>query len=398
MKFFRGYQLKWIQVLLVSVCFLFALPTMAGDDKPDKVLYDQALEFLTQGKANEAKSILTALITAYPDSKYATKAKNLLKVTAADATPSQPASQTTSSVKGEPTSVLNGKIKIPGDPAGYDPKNPKISRTNGPYQLTECGSVIDESIGREFYLIPYVGLNWDEAKQAAEELKACGGGWRMPTYYEVTALRFPYSPYGEIRDLEETKGDLASVFEIGEQEWVWGKTTQAGTKNKILIVSLWFTEDCFFCPSPWSAEKKETSERMRAFAVRNWQPKSLRYRQTECGSILDEQTGLQWIVSLNDSMTYAEATAWAKGLSTCDGGWRLPTEQELRSIRHSKKGVCNNPPSIGLTQFVFWTNREVHKKKRVKVYYFDFRYNKMGWFHLKDPYRLGVIAVKSGSQ
>lgn len=57
-----------------------------------------------------------------------------------------------------------------------------------------------------------------------------------------------------------------------------------------------------------------------------------RYTVTSCGSIQDTRTGLEWFVGPDRNTTWYEARQWANGLQTCDGGWRLPSLEEIGTL------------------------------------------------------------------
>ena len=57
-----------------------------------------------------------------------------------------------------------------------------------------------------------------------------------------------------------------------------------------------------------------------------------RFSVTQCGSIKDTRTSLEWIVGPDRNMTWHEARQWVAGLGTCGGGWRMPTIEEIRTL------------------------------------------------------------------
>lgn len=56
------------------------------------------------------------------------------------------------------------------------------------------------------------------------------------------------------------------------------------------------------------------------------------YTVTACGSIKDSQSGLEWFVGPDKDMTWFEAKQWSNDLQSCDGGWRLPALNELKTL------------------------------------------------------------------
>jgi len=56
------------------------------------------------------------------------------------------------------------------------------------FELLKNGVVYDTSTGLEWFGGPDRDTTWDDAKSWVENLKADGGGWRMPTRQEVKAI------------------------------------------------------------------------------------------------------------------------------------------------------------------------------------------------------------------
>ncbi len=59
---------------------------------------------------------------------------------------------------------------------------------------------------------------------------------------------------------------------------------------------------------------------------------SERYRRTNCGSIVDSRTGLEWFVGSDTDITWTAAQSWARNLDACRKQWVLPTIGDLRSL------------------------------------------------------------------
>ncbi len=51
------------------------------------------------------------------------------------------------------------------------------------------------------------------------------------------------------------------------------------------------------------------------------------------GVVKDTKTGLEWYSEPNKAVIWRNARTWAAELSIDGGGWRLPTEAELRALR-----------------------------------------------------------------
>ena len=57
-----------------------------------------------------------------------------------------------------------------------------------------------------------------------------------------------------------------------------------------------------------------------------------RYTRTNCGSIVDNRTGLEWYVGPDTNLTWAAAQSWVHNLGACGKQWVLPTIGDLRSL------------------------------------------------------------------
>jgi hypothetical protein len=66
------------------------------------------------------------------------------------------------------------------------------------------------------------------------------------------------------------------------------------------------------------------------------------------GIIDDSEYGLQWVPAPNLAMNHYEAEKYVRGLSLAEGGWRLPTRAELRSLYDpSKPGLVDPKFKVG---------------------------------------------------
>jgi hypothetical protein len=67
----------------------------------------------------------------------------------------------------------------------YDPK--EIGR-DGTFVAYDNGVVYDTRTNLEWFVLPDKSTNWKKAKSWIEQLDVSGGGWRMPTTYELQTL------------------------------------------------------------------------------------------------------------------------------------------------------------------------------------------------------------------
>jgi hypothetical protein len=59
---------------------------------------------------------------------------------------------------------------------------------------------------------------------------------------------------------------------------------------------------------------------------------SARFRETSCGSIVDNKTGFEWYVGPDADLTWTAAENWVQNLRACGKRWALPAIGELRSL------------------------------------------------------------------
>ena len=59
---------------------------------------------------------------------------------------------------------------------------------------------------------------------------------------------------------------------------------------------------------------------------------SARYRTTDCGSIADTKTGVEWYVGPDKDFAWQDANNWVRGLSACGKHWTLPSADEVRAL------------------------------------------------------------------
>jgi len=82
-----------------------------------------------------------------------------------------------------------------------------------------------------------------------------------------------------------------------------------------------------------------------------------RFEKTSCGSIIDKQTGLEWYVGPDKSMTWKAANNWVQSVTICGGGWRMPKREELRTLfmEEAQEGNIHLPKEFKLTGSWVWS-------------------------------------------
>jgi hypothetical protein len=61
-------------------------------------------------------------------------------------------------------------------------------------------------------------------------------------------------------------------------------------------------------------------------------PKGTRYSLTDCGSIMDRRTQLEWYIGPDVNTSWESANKWVRSLVECAGGWTIPTNDQLKTL------------------------------------------------------------------
>ena len=110
------------------------------------------------------------------------------------------------------------------------------------------------------------------------------------------------------------------------------------------------------------------------------------------GTMLDANTGLQWIAGPDRDTTWDEAKSWVESLSLDGGGWRMPTIAELKTLYEEGTGKRNMTPLLKTYGWWVWSGET---KGSSSAWGFVFRF---GFKHLstRDDYLNGrAFAVRS---
>jgi len=118
----------------------------------------------------------------------------------------------------------------------YPPKitsmqNASIPEAGTRFEATQCKSVKDSVTKLEWFIGADKNVTWEEANDFAAGLKECGGGWRMPSIAELTALYDPSQTAGigyETLPLHTRRpAHMDAAFNaIGSGAFAWSSETQ----------------------------------------------------------------------------------------------------------------------------------------------------------------------------
>ncbi len=81
------------------------------------------------------------------------------------------------------------------------------------------------------------------------------------------------------------------------------------------------------------------------------------YRRDSYGVVKDSRTGLEWKAGPDKDTSWKQADDWAKGLDLDGGGWRLPTEKELKSLYAEGVGTRNMTSLLKTSGWWVWTDK-----------------------------------------
>ena len=132
---------------------------------------------------------------------------------------------------------------------------------------------------------------------------------------------------------------------------------------------------------PPTVPAPSTSLSLPSFARPGGQKPSERYSRSGCGSIVDAETGLEWVVGPDTHTDWSSAVDWAHMLKSCGKSWAMPSSGELRALydrQHSagsgyltggRKWPAHIHPifsAIGAGSWV-WTDRERGQQVAIAV-------------------------------
>ena len=94
------------------------------------------------------------------------------------------------------------------------------------------------------------------------------------------------------------------------------------------------------------------------------------------GVVEDTATGLEWIAWLDVDTNWNDAQIWVKSLTVDDGGWRMPTREELIKLYVRGAARNNMTPFLKTSGFSVWSGE---KKGETTVWQVDFFGGRTGY-------------------
>ncbi|MGB3975603.1 MAG: carboxypeptidase regulatory-like domain-containing protein [bacterium] len=72
------------------------------------------------------------------------------------------------------------------------------------------------------------------------------------------------------------------------------------------------------------------------------------------GVLTNSITGQEWVVGPDRDFDYTEAMSWIAGCNVAGGGWRMPTLEEMETLRWVGVGEYNRDPNFEITDDWVW--------------------------------------------
>ena len=150
------------------------------------------------------------------------------------------------------------------------------------------------------------------------------------------------------------------------------------------VISVWHKD--------WSSDAKaQVTTGPEGETITLKEPIQVKYTQSTDGVITDTATALEWFVGPDNSTSWDQAQAWCGGLSVADGGWRMPTRAELKTLYIKGLGERNMAPAFKTTGWWVWSGEQRDSSSA-----WNFRSNdgEEGWYD-RDPASERAFAVRS---
>ena len=116
-----------------------------------------------------------------------------------------------------------------------------------------------------------------------------------------------------------------------------------------------------------------------------------RFTTTECRSVTDAKTGLEWIAGSDADMSYAQAKEWINRLELCGGGWRMPTTNELEALKGKNDAYRPFISAVKIPGGRVWAVSSANERE---VRFFDFGKGEADMQDRNDARGFRALAVR----
>ncbi len=120
--------------------------------------------------------------------------------------------------------------------------------------------------------------------------------------------------------------------------------------------------------------------------------KDRHFWKLEYGVVVDTRTGLQWYAGPDKSTNWHEADKWVENLTVAEGGWRMPTRDEISGLCEPGRGTRNMTPLLQTTGWRVWSGE---KKEPSSAWFYHFNEGRVFWYYLHTSNNHRVFAVRS---
>ena len=95
------------------------------------------------------------------------------------------------------------------------------------------------------------------------------------------------------------------------------------------------------------------------------------------GVVYDTNTGLEWLAGPDRNTNWDEARSWVANLTVGNGGWRMPTIKELKTLYQKGTGTRNTTSLLKTTGWWVWSG-ETKASSSARIFHFN-RGGLTGW-------------------
>ena len=116
-----------------------------------------------------------------------------------------------------------------------------------------------------------------------------------------------------------------------------------------------------------------------------------RFNKLPTGVVHDTQTGLEWYAGPDNDIDFSNAKRWVSGLKVDGGGWRMPVNEELKTLYQKGASLRNLTPLLKTSGYFVWSEGSSLGGA------WDFRYNtafRENYSLNAYPYHTRVFAVR----
>lgn len=113
------------------------------------------------------------------------------------------------------------------------------------------------------------------------------------------------------------------------------------------------------------------------------------------GVVYDKNTDLEWVAGPDRDTNWYDAKRWVENLNVAGGGWRMPTERELKTLYKKGAGSSNMTPLLHTTGYYVWSGETKGSSlDRCLRFVYWLREGRGAWYEQNDSIRTRGFAVR----